>query len=176
MAVSSAVPVSAPVDATRQISGGISTSSSSTLGRLIRFAFANIGRRPERFVLSILGIGLAIMAVTVVQTISASYANVGASTVTQAIGGSSLWIVPAEGVNYDPAVQAIVAHGAAPRITMPTGWRGAPVIAGVWASPHGAIALYGNKDVATEPLWSEPRRPPPWTSRPATSSMSVGRG
>jgi len=135
------------VDATGQISGDISTSSSSTLGRLIRFAFANIGRRPERFVLSILGIALAIMAVTVVQTISASYANVGASVVIEAIDGASLWVVPSAGVGYDPTTQAIVSHGPAPQVSVPTGWTGSDVIAGSWSSPNGPIALYGKADV-----------------------------
>ncbi len=37
-----------------------------TFGCLIRFALANIRRRPERFVLSVLGIALAIACVTVV--------------------------------------------------------------------------------------------------------------
>ena len=151
MAVDSVSPIETTVgqsaDATRQISGDISTSSSSTLGRLIRFAFANIGRRPERFVLSILGIALAIMAVTVVQTISASYANVGASVVTEAIDGASLWVVPAAGVGYDPATQAIVAHGAAPRMDVPASWLASSVIAGSWASPNGPIALYGKANV-----------------------------
>ncbi len=147
VAVDSVTPVEHSVDATGQISGDISTSSSSTLGRLIRFAFANIGRRPERFVLSILGIALAIMAVTVVQTISASYANVGASVVTEAIDGASLWIVPAAGVAYDPKTQAIVAYGAAPQVSVPAGWQATDVIAGSWPSPEGPIALYGKEDV-----------------------------
>lgn len=151
MAVDSVSPIDASVehsaDATGQISGDISTSSSSTLGRLIRFAIANIGRRPERFVLSILGIALAIMAVTVVQTISASYANVGASVVTEAIDGASLWIVPAAGVAYDPTTQAIVAHGAAPQVSVPAGWRATDVVAGSWASPNGPIALYGKANI-----------------------------
>lgn len=41
---------------------------------LVRFALANIRRRPERFMLSVLGIALAIACVTVVRTISASFA------------------------------------------------------------------------------------------------------
>ncbi|PRC58516.1 ABC transporter substrate-binding protein, partial [Mycobacterium sp. ITM-2017-0098] len=35
---------------------------------LVRFALANIRRRPERFVLSVVGIALAIACVTIVRT------------------------------------------------------------------------------------------------------------
>ncbi len=73
------------------------TSSGGTFGRLMRFAIANIRRRPERFALAVLGIALAIAAVTVVRTISASFAITGASSVTNAIGTHSMWVVPAPG-------------------------------------------------------------------------------
>ena len=53
------------------------TSPGGTFGRLMRFAIANIRRRPERFALSVLGIALAIAAVTVVRTISTSFAITG---------------------------------------------------------------------------------------------------
>ena len=43
--------------------------SQNTVMCLIRFALANIRRRPERFVLSVLGIALAIACVTVVRTV-----------------------------------------------------------------------------------------------------------
>ena len=65
---------------------------------LVRFAFANIRRRPERFTLSVLGIALAIACVTVVRTISASFAITGADSVTDVLGGAQLWAVPAAGV------------------------------------------------------------------------------
>ncbi|PIM50414.1 ABC transporter substrate-binding protein, partial [Roseateles chitinivorans] len=52
----------------------IATTTGNTFGCLVRFAFANIRRRPERFVLSVLGIALAIACVTVVRTISSSFA------------------------------------------------------------------------------------------------------
>ena len=68
---------------------------------LVRFALANIRRRPERFVLSVLGIALAIACVTVVRTISASFAITGADSVTDVLGGAQLWAVPAAGVHYD---------------------------------------------------------------------------
>ena len=40
-------------------SPAIATASVNTFGCLVRFALANIRRRPERFVLSVLGIALA---------------------------------------------------------------------------------------------------------------------
>ena len=83
--------------------GALTASSGGTFGRLLRFAIANIRRRPERFVLSVLGIALAIAAVTVVRTISASFAITGGDAVTNAIGTHAIWVVPAQGVDYDSA-------------------------------------------------------------------------
>ena len=88
---------------------------------LVRFALANIRRRPERFVLSVLGIALAIACVTVVRTISASFAITGADSVTDVLGGAQLWAVPAAGVHYDTNAQALVADGPAPAIAVPDG-------------------------------------------------------
>lgn len=119
------------------------TSPGGTFGRLMRFAMANIRRRPERFVLSVLGIALAIAAVTVVRTISASFAITGGDSVTTAIGAHSIWVVPAQGVTYDSAAGALVADGPPSDIALPAGWTGAEMIAGVWHSPHGQVAVYG---------------------------------
>ena len=118
-------------------------SSGGTFGRLMRFAIANIRRRPERFVLAVLGIALAIAAVTVVRTISASFAITGADSVTKAIGTHSIWVVPAQGVTYDSSAGALVSDGPPSDITVPKGWAGAKMIAGLWHSPHGQVAVYG---------------------------------
>ena len=119
------------------------TSPGGTFGRLMRFAIANIRRRPERFVLSVLGIALAIAAVTVVRTISASFAITGGDSVTNAIGTHSIWVVPAQGVSYDSAAGALVADGPPSDITLPAGWTGTEMIAGLWHSPNGEVAVYG---------------------------------
>ena len=119
------------------------TSPGGTFGRLMRFAIANIRRRPERFVLSVLGIALAIAAVTVVRTISASFAITGGDSVANAIGTHSIWVVPAQGVSYDSAAGALVADGTPSGITLPAGWTGTEMIAGLWHSPHGEVAVYG---------------------------------
>src|SRR5882757_8810940 len=94
-------------------------SSGGTLGRLMRFAIANIRRRPERFVLAVLGIALAIAAVTIVRTISASFAITGAGSVTNAIGTHPIWVVPAQGVTYDSSAGALVSDGPPSDITLP---------------------------------------------------------
>jgi putative ABC transport system permease protein len=109
----------------------------------MRFAIANIRRRPERFALSVLGIALAIAAVTVVRTISTSFAITGGDSVTSAIGSHAIWVVPAQGVTYDAAAGALVSHGPPSDITLPAGWTGAEMIAGLWHSPHGQVAVYG---------------------------------
>ena len=118
-------------------------SSGGTFGRLMRFAIANIRRRPERFVLSVLGIALAIAAVTVVRTISTSFAITGGDSVTNAIGSHAIWVVPAQGVTYSAATGALVSNGPPSAITLPAGWTGTEMIAGAWHSPHGQVAVYG---------------------------------
>ena len=108
---------------------------------LVRFALANIRRRPERFVLSVLGIALAIACVTVVRTISASFAITGADSVTEVLDGAQLWAVPAAGVTYDADAQALVANGPAPAIAAPAGWI-------VTRTPSGVIDVNGHRVTA----------------------------
>ena len=107
-------------------SPAIATASGNTFVCLVRFALANIRRRPERFVLSVLGIALAIACVTVVRTISASFAITGADSVTDVLGGAQLWAVPAAGVHYDSNAQALVADGSAPNHHRPRRLDGDP--------------------------------------------------
>lgn len=108
----------------------IATSSGNTFGCLVRFALANIRRRPERFVLSVLGIALAIACVTVVRTISSSFAITGADSVTDVLGDAQLWVVPADGVQYDADTRALIAGGAAPDIEVPAGWTATRTLSG----------------------------------------------
>jgi len=108
---------------------------------LVRFALANIRRRPERFILSVLGIALAIACVTIVRTISASVAITGADSVTDVLNGAQLWVVPAAGVHYDPAAQALVADGRAPRIALPDGWTGTRVLSGAIELDGQSVSL-----------------------------------
>jgi ABC-type antimicrobial peptide transport system permease subunit len=124
-------------------SPSIAQSSGNTFGYLVRFALANIRRRPERFVLSVLGIALAIACVVVVRTISSSFAITGADSVTDVLGGAQLWAVPAAGVHYDPDVQALVAGGPAPALTLPTGWTGARTLSGVTTIDGTSVSLRG---------------------------------
>lgn len=132
----------------RQPAAALPASPGGTFGRLVRFALANIRRRPERFVLAALGIALAIMAVTVVRTISTSFAFTGAEAVERAIGDAHLWVVPAQGVRFDSEAGALVAKGAPPAPDLPDGYTAHPTIAGIWASPEGSVAVYGSEDVA----------------------------
>jgi putative ABC transport system permease protein len=115
---------------------------------LVRFAFANIRRRPERFVLSVLGIALALACVCVVRTISSSFAITGADSVTDVIGEAQLWAVPAAGVHFDQASQALIADGAAPDITIPPGgWRGVRTISGVTEINGNSVSLHGIDEI-----------------------------
>ncbi|MCK0175102.1 MULTISPECIES: FtsX-like permease family protein [Mycobacteriaceae] len=125
----------------------IAPSSGNTFWCLVRFALANIRRRPERFALSVLGIALAIACVTVVRTVSASFAITGADSVADVLGDAALWAVPAAGVHYDNDAQALVADGPAPAITMPAGWSGTRTITGVTDIDGTPVSLRGRDDV-----------------------------
>lgn len=121
----------------------IASASGNTFGCLVRFALANIRRRPERFVLSVLGIALAIACVTVVRTISSSFAITGAESVTDVLGDAQLWVVPAAGVHYDPDTQALIADGAAPEIEVPAGWAATRTLSGRAAINGVPVSLHG---------------------------------
>jgi ABC-type antimicrobial peptide transport system permease subunit len=127
-------------------SPAIAAASGNTFVCLVRFAMANIRRRPERFVLSVLGIALAIACVTVVRTISSSFAITGADSVTDVLGGAQLWAVPAAGVHYDNEAQALVADGAAPTITVPAGWTASRILSGVIDVNGSSVSLRGDDE------------------------------
>jgi hypothetical protein len=130
------------------IAAGAATLRNSTFVRLVRFALANVRRRPERFVLAVFGIALAILSVTVVRTISSSFAITGSQTVTRVLDGASLWAVPAAGVHYDSAAGAIVADGPAPDLAVPDGWTGTRTVSGIWTSGAAQLPVYGSSAVA----------------------------
>jgi putative ABC transport system permease protein len=114
---------------------------------LVRFALANIRRRPERFVLSVLGIALAIACVTIVRTISSSFAITGADSVTDVLGGAQLWAVPAAGVHFDPGAQALVAGGPAPAFSAPDGWRATRTLSGTTEINGTTVSLRGRDEI-----------------------------
>ncbi|MDT5018419.1 MAG: putative transport system permease protein [Mycobacterium sp.] len=114
---------------------------------LVRFALANIRRRPERFVLSVLGIALAIACVTVVRTISSSFAITGADSVTDVLGGAQLWAVPAAGVHFDNDAQALIADGPAPAFAVPEGWTATRTLSGLTQIAGQSVSLRGNDEI-----------------------------
>ncbi|WP_433444277.1 FtsX-like permease family protein [Nonomuraea sp. CA-141351] len=98
----------------------VSGPARSTFSRLLRFALANLRRRPERALLSAAGIGLAIAAVVVVRTIAAGYQDAGVAAVTRAVGGAPYWVVPDGGVHY--ANGALVPAGSLATLQVPADW------------------------------------------------------
>jgi hypothetical protein len=141
------IPVSTAPTGVR--SPAIATASGNTFMCLIRFALANIRRRPERFVLSVLGIALAIACVMVVRTISASFAITGADSVTDVLGDAQLWAVPAAGVHYDSDAQALVADGPAPTVSVPAGWTATRVPSGITDINGNKVSLRGSNEIAS---------------------------
>ena len=127
-------------------SPAIATTSGNTFVYLVRFALANVRRRPERFVLSVLGIALAIACVTVVRTISSSFAITGADSVTDVLGGAQLWAVPAAGVHFDANAQALVADGTAPAFAVPDGWTATRTLSGLTEINGQTVSLRGNDE------------------------------
>lgn len=126
----------------------IAPSTGNTFGCLVRFALANIRRRPERFVLSVLGIALAIACVTIVRTISTGFATTGEASIVDVIGGQQLWVVPAAGVHYDPEVGSIVADGPVPGIAAPEGWTATRTLSGVIELSGQQVSLRGSDELA----------------------------
>lgn len=114
--------------------------------RLLRFAIANLRRRPERFALSTLGIALAVTAVIVVRTIAAGYASVGSSALSDVLREDPLWVVPAAGVRFDPDLDTLLPRGSVPEPAVPPGWTAHRQVAGVWSAPGGPVALVGRSD------------------------------
>lgn len=138
-----------PTASTTVRAPAIATASGNTFGYLVRFALANIRRRPERFVLSVLGIALAIACVTIVRTISSSFAITGADSVTDVLGGAQLWAVPAAGVHFDPDAQALVADGPAPELALPAGWTGVHTLSGVTEVKGDAVSLRSSDEMSS---------------------------
>lgn len=118
--------------------------------------------------LSVLGIALAIACVTVVRTISSSFAITGAESVTDVLGDAQLWAVPAAGVHYDNDARALVADGPAPLITLPDGWRATRTYSGV-TRVGDTPCRYGEtmKHPRSKRFWVIRWRSG-WASRPAT--------
>jgi hypothetical protein len=131
-------------------SPAIATTSGNTFMCLVRFALANVRRRPERFVLSVLGIALAIACVTVVRTISASFAITGADSVTDVLEGAQLWAVPAAGVTYDADAQALIAGGPAPAFAAPQGWTVTRTLSGRTEIDGRTVSLRGNDGISDD--------------------------
>jgi putative ABC transport system permease protein len=132
------------VDATRDRPGG-------TAGRLLRFALANVRRRPERSLLAVAGIALAVAAVVVVRTIAASYQATGADAVDAALGDAPFWVVPEAGVRLDADLGAVVTDGAVPEVGPPDGWAATTVLVGRLPGTGGGadgVALVGRDDGA----------------------------
>ncbi|MGE2835711.1 ABC transporter permease [Mycobacterium sp. SMC-4] len=128
----------------------IPTGSGNTFVYLVRFALANIGRRPERFVLSVVGIALAIACVTIVRTISAGFATTGADSIVDVLDGAQLWVVPAAGVHYDADTRALIADGPAPALTVPAGWTARRVLSGIAEVNGQPVSLRGITETASD--------------------------
>ncbi len=94
-----------------------------------------------------LGIALALACVTVVRTISSSFAITGADSVTDVLGGAQLWVVPAAGVHYDNGAQALVADGPAPALTIPAGWTGKRTVSGVTELNGMPVSVRGGDEI-----------------------------
>ena len=143
---------------------------------LVRFALANIRRRPERFVLSVLGIALAIACVTVVRTISASFAITGADSVTDVLGGAQLWAVPAAGVHYDPTPRRWSPTVPRPGSPMPEGWTATRVLSGAHRHRR-AFGFAARQRRNTQRASSIGLRlwPNGWASTTVTASSSAAR-
>ena len=126
---------------------------------LVRFALANIRRRPERFVLSVLGIALAIACVTIVRTISSSFAITGADSVTDVSAAPNCGRCPRRACTSIPACRH--SSPVAPRrpSSVPAGWRATRTLSGVTDDQRNdrSRCVAGTKSPAAKQVWA-----PPW--------------
>jgi hypothetical protein len=118
----------------------------STAGRLARFAFANVRRRPERSFLAVAGIALAVAAVVTVRTIGASYQTTGTDAVQAAVGGAPFWVVPEGGVGLDAQLGVVTAGAPPPAVDVPGGWTADEVLVGRLPAADD-VALVGRTGV-----------------------------
>lgn len=98
--------------------------------------------------LAVLGIALAIACVTVVRTISASFAITGEDSVIDVLGDAQLWVVSAGGVHYDPDAQALVADGPAPTFSAPPDWTTTRTLSGTTTLDGATVSLRGADGIA----------------------------
>ena len=118
---------------------------------LLRFAIANLRRRPERAAFSVLGIALAVAAVVVVQTISSGFERRGSAALDAAVGDAALWAVPNGGVSYDPTVEALLPSGPIPALTsIPDGWTARRHVAGLCGVGTEPVTLSGADGATAE--------------------------
>lgn len=112
--------------------------------RLLRIALRNLRRRAEYTVLAVLGIALSMAVVIAVQSITTGFESRGAEALDRVLRGAPAWIVPAGGVSYDPALQALLPAGTLPEPPqLATGWTATATIAGRWRTGGTEVALYG---------------------------------
>jgi hypothetical protein len=115
--------------------------------RLFAFALANVRRRPERAVLAVAGIALAISAAVVMRTIASGYQGSGVNAVADATDGAPYWVVPHGGIGVDSGTGIVMAGGPPPPVNAPAGWTVNRVIVGEFPG-RTDVALAGRADVA----------------------------
>jgi putative ABC transport system permease protein len=112
--------------------------------RLLRFGLRNLRRRPEYTVLSVTGIALVIAVVIIVQSIATNFDAAGTQAFADDVGKAPVWVVPPQGVTYNPALGALLANGAAPSLQgLPRSWTVRKTLGGIWTYRGKHVALYG---------------------------------
>ena len=112
--------------------------------KLLRFGVRNLRRRPEYTVLSVTGIALVIAVVIIVQSIATSFDVAGTQAFADDVGDAPVWVVPAQGVTYNPALGALLPNGAAPSLqNLPRAWTVRATLGGIWTYRGKHVALYG---------------------------------
>ena len=112
---------------------------------LVRFALANVRRRPERFVLSVFGIALAIACVTVVRTIRRVLPSPGPIRSPTYLTGPSCGQSPPPAWQYDANARRLVANGPAPVFAVPGGWTVTRTLSGVTQIGGLSVSLRGHR-------------------------------
>lgn len=143
--------------------------------RLLRFGLRNLRRRPEYTILSVTGIALVIAVVVIVQSIATSFDVAGTQAFADDVGSVPVWVVPAQGVTYNPALGVLLANGPMPSLrNLPSTWPVRGTLGGIWTYHGKRVALYGISTLAPGVAVISPRASKSLGLRNG-SSISVGQ-
>jgi putative ABC transport system permease protein len=133
-------------DASADLPVGRRTARSHRHGsRLLASAWRNLRRRLLYTTLSVVGIAAAMAVAIVMQTIATGFQVNAVSAYETDVGNHAIWILPAGGVTFNPALGAMLPNGAAPAFNASKKeWQVAETLGGSWKYHGVAVAIFAS--------------------------------